>query len=216
MPGRETSATLGARRSAALRQRIAEELVNARTSGGLSLREVARRLGISVDRLKRAERGEPAALTIDLAARIAPLVGLQLAASLHPNGDPVRDRAHLALLSRLRQRLHPTLIWRTEVPMPIPGDLRGADATIEGAFGTILVEAETRVTDFQAAERKATLKQRDLGATRLILLVADTPHNRQVLKLHPELRERFPIATRTCLAALARGEDPGGDCLVLL
>jgi hypothetical protein len=50
----------------------------------------------------------------------------------------------------------------------------------------------------------------------LILLVADTAHNRHVLRLHPELRERFPVCTRKCLAALARGEDPGGDCLVLL
>jgi hypothetical protein len=167
------------------------------------------------------ERGEPAALTIDLAARIAPVVGLQLAASLHPNGDPVRDRAHLALLDRFRARLHASLLWRTEVPMPIAGDLRGADGVIGGGVapngvGTVLVEAETRLTDLQAVERKALLKKRDLGADRLILLIADTPNNRKVLELHPELQERFPIGTRKCLAALARGVDPGGDCLVVL
>jgi transcriptional regulator with XRE-family HTH domain len=199
-----------------LRQRLAGELVNARITGGLSLREVARKLGISVDRLKRAERGDPNVLTIDLAARIAPVVGLRLAASLHPYGDPVRDRAHLALLERFRSRLHPSLSWRTEVPMPIAGDLRGADGVIGGGVGTILVEAETRLTDLQAAERKAMLKQRDLGADRLILLIADTPNNRKVLDLHPELRQRFPVRTRKALAALARGEDPGGDCLVIL
>jgi transcriptional regulator with XRE-family HTH domain len=199
-----------------LRQRLAGELVNARITGGLSLREVARKLGISVDRLKRAERGDPNVLTIDLAAHIAPVVGLRLAASLHPYGDPVRDRAHLALLERFRSRLHPSLSWRTEVPMPIAGDLRGADGVIGGGVGTILVEAETRLTDLQAAERKAMLKQRDLGADRLILLIADTPNNRKVLDLHPELRQRFPVRTRKALAALARGEDPGGDCLVIL
>jgi transcriptional regulator with XRE-family HTH domain len=199
-----------------LRQRLAGELVNARITGGLSLREVARKLGISVDRLKRAERGDPNVLTIDLAARIAPVVGLRLAASLHPYGDPVRDRAHLALLERFRSRLHPSLSWRTEVPMPIAGDLRGADGVVGGGVGTILVEAETRLTDLQAAERKAMLKQRDLGADRLILLIADTPNNRKVLDLHPELRQRFPVRTRKALAALARGEDPGGDCLVIL
>lgn len=182
----------------------------------MSLREVARRVKISVDRLKRAERGEPGALTIDLAARIAPVVGLQLAASLHLHGDPVRDRVQLALLGRFRPRLHASLGWRTEVPIPIPGDLRSGDGLIEGAFGSILVEAESRVTDWQATERKARLKQRDLGADRLILLLADTRHNRRVVELHPELRESFPIGTRRCLAALARGEDPGGDCLVLL
>jgi len=155
-------------------------------------------------------------LTVDLTARIAAVVGLQLAATLHPNGDPARDRAQLGLLRRFKDRLHPSLRWRTEVPMPIPGDLRAADGSIEGPFGTILVEAETRVFDFQAVERKARLKQRDLGANRLILVVNDTRHNRRAVALHPELRERFPISTRRCLAALARGDDPGGDCLVLL
>lgn len=115
MAGSESVATVGARRSALLRQRLANELVNARINCGVSLREVARRVGISVDRLKRAERGDPGVLTIDLAARIAPVVGLQLAASLHPNGDPVRDRGHLAFLQRFKARLHPGLGWRTEV-----------------------------------------------------------------------------------------------------
>lgn len=100
--------------------------------------------------------------------------------------------------------------------MPIAGDLRSGDGMIDGIFGSILVEAETRLTDFQSVERKAMLKKRDLSADGVILLVADTPNNRRVLELHQELRERFPISTRMCLAALGRGEDPGGDCLVIL
>jgi hypothetical protein len=155
-------------------------------------------------------------LTIDLVARIAQVVGLQFAASLYPNGDPVRDRGQLALLERFRARLHPSLKWRTEVPVPIAGDLRAGDGTVRGTFGVILVEAETRLTDIQAVERKVALKQRDLGADRLTLLVADTPNNRRVLELHPEVRERFPVGARKAMAALARGEDPGGDSLVVL
>ena len=89
-------------------------------------------------------------------------------------------------------------------------------ALIEGGFGSALVEAETRLSDLQAVERKAMLKKRDLGAERLILLVADTPNNRNVLDLHPEIRERFPVGTRKSLAALSRGEDPGGDCVVVM
>jgi hypothetical protein len=171
---------------------------------------------VSPARIERAERGDPSALTIDLVARIAPVLGLLLAASLHPNGDPVRDRAHLALLLRFHERLDRSLSWRTEVPMPIPGDLRAGDGLIEAVFGTILVEAETRLTDIQAVERKSVLKQRDLGADRLILLVADTPNNRKVIELHPELRQRFPVGTRRCFAALGRGDDPGGNCMVVL
>ncbi len=199
-----------------MRQRVADELVRTRVGSGISIREVARRIGVSADRIIRAEAGDPGALTIDLAARIAAVVGLQLAISLFPLGDPVRDRAHLALLDRFRRRLHPGFSWRTEVPVPITGDLRSGDGWIVGSFGSILVEAETRLTDVQAVERKTALKKRDLGADRLILLVADTPNNRRVLALHPELREHFLVGTRKCLATLGRGEDPGGDCLVFL
>ncbi len=80
----------------------------------------------------------------------------------------------------------------------------------------MLVEAETHLGDIQAIQRRAGAKQRDLGADRVILLVADTRHNRRVIEEHPQLRERFPIDTRRCLARLARGEDPEGDCLVIL
>jgi hypothetical protein len=100
--------------------------------------------------------------------------------------------------------------------MPIAGDLRAGDGVVEGGFGMNLVEAETRLTDVQAVVRKAMLKKRDLGAHRLILLISDTANNRRVLDLHPELREQFPVSMRRCMAALARGEDPGGDSLVIL
>lgn len=100
--------------------------------------------------------------------------------------------------------------------MPVTGDLRSGDAVLAGSSWDALIEAETRLGDLQLLERRAAAKQRDLGSTRLILLVADTRHNREVIRLHPELRERFPINTRTCLARLANGLDPGGDCLVVL
>jgi len=100
--------------------------------------------------------------------------------------------------------------------MPITGDRRSADAVISGPGFEILVEAETRLDDVQALERSIAGKQRDLGIDRVILLVADTRHNREVINRVGELRRRFPLATRTCVLALARGRDPGGDALVIL
>jgi hypothetical protein len=167
-------------------------------------------------RIARAESGDRAALSIDLVARIAAVLGLQLGASLYPDGDPVRDRGQLALVGRFRPRLHEALRWRTEVVIPIAGDQRSADGFIEGVGWDAVVEAETRLGDIQLVERRALAKKRDLGADRLILLVADTRHDRAVLRLHPELLERFPITARACLRALARGEDPGGDAIVVL
>ena len=216
MPRQVSIATIGLARSRFLRQRIGDELGHARRAGGLSIRRVARTIGVSPQRVARAERGDAAALTIDLAARLAPVVGLQLATSVHPFGDPVRDAAHLALLAQFRARLSPIIRWRVEVPIPIAGDLRSGDAMLEFDGGDALIEAETHLGDVQLIERKASAKQRDMGAGRLILLVADTRHNREVIRLHPELREPFPIDARRCLAKLGRGEDPGGDCLVAL
>lgn len=216
MAREETAGARGARRAGQLLVRLAGELVAARTSAGLSIREVARRLRVAHDTVRRLERAEPSAMSVELVARYAAVVGLQLAASLYLDGDPVRDRAHLALLGRFRTRLHPGLRWRTEVPIPITGDRRSGDAVMGGDGWDGLVEAETRLGDIQLLERRAGAKARDLGVRRLVLLVADTTHNREVVRLHPELRERFPIDTRTCLRHLRRGEDPGGDCLVIL
>ncbi len=102
------------------------------------------------------------------------------------------------------------------MPIPIPGDLRSADGFAIGPGFDAVVEAETRLGDIQAVERRLHAKQRDLGATRAILLVADTRHNREVVKQVPGLRALFPISARACLAALAMGRDPGGDCLLML
>lgn len=200
--------------------KLARELGDARRAAGLSARDVAIAAGVSDDTIRRLERGEPRTATIDLIARVAEVVGLQLGASLHPNGDPVRDRGHLVLIDRLRKRLGPTVRLRTEVPIPISGDLRSGDAVVAvvsaDGLADILIEAETHLDDIQLVERRGAAKQRDLGARRFVLLVADTKHNREVIERHPELRERFPVGARTALAALARGQDPGGDCLIVL
>ncbi len=182
----------------------------------MSQRELARRIHVSHTQIGRVERGQARQLTIELAARIAAVLGLQLSTALYPDGDPVRDTAHVALLERLRKRLGPDLRWRTEVPIPIAGDLRSADAVIDGHGVALLIEAETRIDDLQALERRLSAKQRDLQLARLLLLVADTRHNRRVVAEYPAIRARFPMSTRAALAALAGGRDPGGDSIVFL
>jgi hypothetical protein len=135
---------------------------------------------------------------------------------MYPVGTAIRDQAHVALLARFAARLSPTMLWRTEVPIPIPGDLRSADGTLAAPGVGAIVEAETRLHDLQATQRRLRAKQRDLGLPRAILLVADTRHNRAVIRNVPGLHREFPVGTRACLAALAAAQDPGGDCLVIL
>jgi len=191
-------------------------LRRARLGAGLSQRALGRVVGLSHSAVGRLERGELQRVTVDRIAVAAVALGLELRIGLFPSGSPVRDAAHLALIGRLRPRVSLSLRWRAEVPVPLPGDLRSADVVIDGPFVDELVEAETRLDDLQAFERRVRIKQRDMGIRRVILLVADTRHNRSVLAAHPELGERFPISTRACLAALRSGRDPGGDSIVLI
>src|SRR5215210_4469844 len=109
MPYRLAPSTVGERRSRQLRQRLAEELVSTRLAAGISRREIARRLRVSPDRIARVEQGDVTAQTVDVIARLAAALGLQLGANLYPDGDEVRDRGHLALLARFRARLSPDL-----------------------------------------------------------------------------------------------------------
>lgn len=216
MPLHERPVDRGARRGRFLVGRTAAELLTARRAAAISQRELGRQLRVSHTRIGRAERGEPDQLTIEFAAKMAAALGLQLSVTLHPDGDPVRDAAHLALIERFRRRMPPGLRWRTEVPVPIEGDRRSADIVLDGPGVEAMVEAETRLDDVQALERRIAAKQRDLGIGRVILLVADTRHNRSVIARFPTIRERFPVSTRACLSTLARGRDPGGDALVIL
>jgi hypothetical protein len=148
------------------------------------------------------------------------VVGLDLGLRAYPAGDPIRDRAQLQLLDRLRARLHPSLRLRTEVPLPIEGDLRAWDAEITGrhpASWRARVEAETRIADGQALERRLGLKVRDDPTGHLILLVSDTRANRRALvSIGVGLDHLVPARTRDMMAALGAGQDPGRGGIVIL
>jgi transcriptional regulator with XRE-family HTH domain len=146
-----------------LTSRVGAEFLVARQAAGLSQRQLGRTLGVSHSMIGRIERGAARSVSIELVATIAAVLGLEMSVGLHPAGPPVRDRAHLALIERLRVRVSRGLRWRTEVPVPVAGDLRSADLVIDGASFGILVEAETRLVDVQAFERRVGAKQRDLG-----------------------------------------------------
>lgn len=143
------------------------------------------------------------------------MLGLDVPLRAFPSGDAVRDIAQLELLARFRTLLPSSLRHRTEVPLGIPGDRRAWDEVIVGAGWDVPVEAETKVRDTQALRRKLALKCQDSGAARLVLVVADTRHNRHVMRLAAaDFREAFPISGREALAALGRGEPPSGSAIV--
>ncbi len=103
------------------------------------------------------------------------------------------------------------------MPLPIPGDLRAWDAVIGPASAPTAVEAETRLADLQAMERRINRKQRDGGMARVIIVVSGSAANRRALAIGREaLRHDYPLDTREVMAALAEGRQPAANGIVIL
>ncbi len=195
---------------------VADELREARLRGGLGQGEVGRALGVSRMRVSRVERRRVRSVTLDYLARHAALLGLRLSVKLYPVGGSLRDAAQARYIARFVERIGHRWRVQLDVPIPLPGDLRGIDVYLSGAC-TIAVEVVTRLTDLQALLRAAQLKQRDIGATRLILVIAGSQANRRALEeARPTLLATFDLDTRRTMARLAAGEDPGRDAIVVL
>ncbi len=198
-------------------RQLGEDLRTARRASGLSQETAGAAAGMTHTQFGRIERGEIPALTLDQVSRAAVAVGLKFAARLYPDGDAVRDAAQLRLLERFRLTLPPGTSWRTEVPLPIPGDRRAWDAVIGLGGRQAGCEAETRLTDIQALERRVALKARDGDVDVVILVVADTANNRAVLDREREaLRALLPFDGRDVLKALRSGLLPRGGGLIVL
>jgi transcriptional regulator with XRE-family HTH domain len=199
-------------------QRLSTEIDNAARDRGLSYASIGRATGLSGQQVGRICRGEAGEVSLVRLTELATVVGLDLAARTYSGGTPLRDRAHAALLERLRARLPVSLHWRTEVPivqMPGAPDQRAWDAMISGPSWLVGVEAETRVADLQALERRLALKRRDGAVDAVILLLNDTRHHRILLDSVPALAG-FAMPARAALRALGRGERPSGDAVVRL
>jgi hypothetical protein len=100
--------------------------------------------------------------------------------------------------------------------MPIPGDQRAIDLVLDGPGVSVAVECISRLEDAQSTERRARLKQRDAGLGCLILVLADTRHNRQTVAVATTLRASFPAPARDVLRALRRGDPPPGDAILFV
>lgn len=195
---------------------LSDELREARRMRGLAQREVGRALGVSRMRVSRVERRRVRSVTLEYLARHAAVVGPRSVVKLYPIGGALRDSAQGRYIARFVERIGH--LWRVQLdlPIPVPGDLRAIDVYLSGAC-TIAVEVITRLTDLQALLRAAQLKQRDIGATRLILVVAGTRANRRALdEARATLLATFDLDTRRTMAKLVAGEDPGRDAIVVL
>ena len=217
MPMHEGHELRGRRTAQRLTRELGAALLLERKQAGISQETAGRASGMSRAQFGRIERAEIRRLTFDQASRAAAAVGLKLVVKTYPDGDPARDAAHLALAQRFRRRLPPKATWRTEVPIPIPGDLRAWDGVASLLGRRAGSELETRLHDVQALERRITLKERDGRVDIVLLVVANTAANRQFLEHHRDkLRTLLPLDSRQVLEAFRRGELPERSGIVIV
>jgi transcriptional regulator with XRE-family HTH domain len=205
-------------------RRIGQEIYAARVGSGLSLRVVGHEAHVSPGQVLRIERGAAPRVSAEQLAIVGAVVGLDVRPRAYPGPDPIRDAGQVRLVERFRRRLSSRLTFRTEVPLPSANDLRAWDGWIdrlEDAAGILPpqlpVEAETHLSDVQAFHRRVARKLRDADQPFVIVVLADTRHNRDaVAAARGVLASMFPVSARAALAALADGRHPGGSALIML
>lgn len=200
-----------------IHRKLGDELRALRRQAGVSQRWLAAQVGVDHSVISRVEAGTAMATTLDVYARVFAVLGAKLSVKVYPDGDPVRDEAHLRLIERLVRLLHAAIRVQREVPLGVANDLRAWDVLLSVGIRVVAVEAEMVLDDLQALERRIALKQQDGGIEVVILLVADTRRNRRILAVHREaLRARFPLDTRAALAYLRAGQLPPSSAIVIL
>jgi transcriptional regulator with XRE-family HTH domain len=220
MATRERPIDRGRRLATADRIAVGREIRVGRQAVGKSLEDVSRTSHVSSTQVSLIERGEHRFVTVERLATLGATVGLDVRIRAYPGPDPSLDSGQVAALNRLHGRLHPRLGFRTEVPLPIPGDQRAWDAMISnlvGAASELPVDVDTRMLDIQAQVRRVMLKLRDTGLEGVLFVLADTRRNREALAASgAALLADFSVSPRRALRALADGRHPGGSALVLL
>lgn len=177
MSTRERPADRGARRGRQLLDQVVREFHEARLMAGASQERIGRAINRSDAWVSWTESSANASLSIVDASRMLACVGLDLSGRAYPAGRGIRDEAQLALIAHFMSLVLPRWDWRTEVPIPLPGDPRAWDVILRGPAVTIGVEAESRLRDIQALDRRVMLKLRDSGLDRVVILVAATRTN---------------------------------------
>jgi transcriptional regulator with XRE-family HTH domain len=222
MPVRRRPIELGSDRGRFLVSTICRQIDEARLDRGLSYAALGRAIGKSGQQVARTCQGRSPNVSLVLLARLAAIVGLELAGRTFPGGQPLRDGAQRALLERLRARVSLSTRWEVEVPVvlePVEDrtDLRAWDAVVSSSDWRAGIEAETNVRDLQALLRRLALKKRD-GDVKggVVLALSDSRHHRELVRAAgPAFASAFPVPARQALARLRLGEAPGDAVLLL-
>lgn len=194
------------------------ELVETRRALALSQQFMADALGRAQSDISRMERlvSIDDVSFVDLST-VASLLGLELSAGLHPEGEAIRDKGHQALIHRFRALLSPAFRVMAEAPLPTTGDRRAWDLLLRLPSQLIGVEAETRIRDMQRLVRHVHERERDGGADVILLVLADSRTNRGLVnELYEALGPNYATSPRLLLKCLRAGQPLPGPGVVLL
>jgi transcriptional regulator with XRE-family HTH domain len=207
----------GAHHSSDLQRRLATEARTLRAGSGLSQRELAALLRTSHTTVSRIELGRAPTTSIDRYARMFAILGGRLTVRVFPDGPSIRDRRHALLMQQFGGELHQSIQLLTEVRVGPAPDQRAWDGQLLKAGDRVGVECEINLVDVQALDRRVAAKQLDGGIDRVILLVAGTDRNRQIIReFDALLGVRYPLRTRGILRMLRTGELPSRSGIVVL
>lgn len=216
MSAREGPVERGKRRGRRLLEEAIDEFHRARLAESITQERVGKALDRSDAWVSLIESGRHQTVSVVQLSQLMACVGLELSLRAYPAGRGLRDDGQSATMERFVSLVVPPWSWASEVPIPIPGDLRAWDGVLRGRC-SIGVDIETRIRDVQAVDRRVMLKLRDSRLDRALILVPDTRSNRAMLASTAEsLKPNYPISSRAALAALREGRDPGGNAIIVV
>lgn len=197
---------------------LAREVLAARAQLGRSQREVARRGGVSPASVRRVESGDPH-VQFDTQCAVASAVGLDAVLRLYPSRPvSLRDSGQLGIAQMLVEVVHPA--WQPKLEVPAGDHGEAVDIGLFGSTEILAVEIDRLLVSFEETYRRNQRKRDHLAArhqrpVRLVMVVQDTPRNRESVEPHMELvRHALPAGSREVLAALRSGSPLSRDGLL--
>lgn len=198
---------------------LGKEFRNARLALGLSQQVVAKAVAIPRSTYSLVERAKLARLSVRISAQLAAVLGLDLYVAVYPGPPAIRDEASARLLGKLLAHVAPPLRHKMEVPLPGTADRpeqRSWDSMLFTARERTGIELDMRLHDFQAQLRRHNLKRKDDRVDHFLWVIADTRHNRWVLRAHGDLLADLPrLRTANVLELLRAGRHPPTGWILL-
>ena len=205
-------------RSVDLRSRLAKELLTARTSRGLSQRDLAAEAGVDRRWIAKAEAAK-ANLTLDALSAIATVLGTEASIRLfEATGPRLRDHIQVRLLAAFLAPLHPRWTRRLEVPVYRPSrgviDLllveRAASQLVSTEAHSVIERAERQLrwaalkTDALPSADGYPWGTQDPTVRRLLVLRSTAEMHETVNAASAVFNTAYPGVTRRATETLAR------------